>query len=29
MDRSEYSKIDISDIPSKFIEEYNLQALRS
>ena len=26
MDRSEYAKINISDIPSEFIEEYNLQA---
>ena len=26
MDRSEYSRIKISDIPSEFIEEYNLQA---
>ena len=27
MDRSEYSKIKISDIPSEFIEEYNLHNL--
>ena len=26
MDRSEYAKINISDIQSEFIEEYNLQA---
>ena len=26
MDRSEYAKIKISDIPYEFIEEYNLQA---